>query len=72
LSEVSRMQIAESVRPAFAEGPVSREQLLRAAEEAGAEPAVRGALGGLPEGKRFNALRDLWAHLHDVPVEPRA
>lgn len=72
MSDVSRMQIAESVRPAFAEGPVSREELLKAAEETGAAAGVRSAIAGLPEGKRFNALRDLWTYLHDVPVEPRA
>ena len=65
------MQIAESMRPAFAEGPVSREELLKAAEETGAA-GVRSAIAGLPEGKRFNALRDLWTYLHDVPVEPGA
>lgn len=72
MSNVSRKQIAESVRPAFEEGPVSREELLRAAENADAGLAVKSALEGLPEGKRFNVLRDLWAHLHDIPVEPRA
>lgn len=71
MSDVSRMQIAESVRPAFAGGPASREDLLAAAREAGAEAGVRSALEALPEGRRFNAVRDLWTHLHDVPVMPR-
>lgn len=64
------MQIAESVRPAFAKGPASREDLLRAAREAGAEEGVRSALESLPEGKGYSAVRDLWTHLHNVPVTP--
>jgi Protein of unknown function (DUF2795) len=71
LSDVSRMQIAESVRPTLTAGPASREDLLAAAERAGAEEGVLSALEALPEGKRFSAVRDLWTHLRDVPVMPR-
>jgi len=69
LTEVSRVQIAESVRAAFGNGPVSREDLLQAAEAKGATTEVLDALRCLPEGKRFNAIRDLWTDLHRVPVE---
>lgn len=62
------MEIAGSIRGAFAHGSVSREELLDIAERASASPAVIEALAALPKGKRFGALRDLWAHLHNVPV----
>lgn len=58
------------VKPAFESGPVSRQELIRAAEERGGGDGVIRVLSRLPEGKRFAALRDLWEHLPDVPVEP--
>jgi hypothetical protein len=72
LANVSRMEIAGSIRGAFAQGPVSREELLETADRASASPEVKDALAGLPRGKRFGALRDLWPHLHEVPVQREA
>ncbi len=66
---VSRMELAAVVRPAFEHAPVSREELIHVAEEGGAGEGVMRALVRLPHGKRFAALRDLWEHLPDLPVE---
>ncbi|MGD9736721.1 MAG: DUF2795 domain-containing protein [Solirubrobacterales bacterium] len=64
------MELGSVVKPAFESGPASRQDLIQVAEERGGGEGVVRALSRLPEGKRFAALRDLWEHLPDLPVEP--
>jgi hypothetical protein len=66
------MEIAESLEGVFQGEPLSREQIVSKAEQAAAPQGVVGAIEGLPEGKRFNTLRDLWPHLYHLPVKPGA
>ncbi len=64
----TRVEIADSIADAFAEGPMTREDLLAAAKRAGARPQVLRALERLPHGP-FQEMRYLWASIPDVPIE---
>ncbi len=66
------MEIAESLEGVFQGEPLSGEQLVSEAERVGAPQGVVGAIEGLPQGKRFSTPRDLWPHLHRLPVKPGA
>lgn len=63
---VTRIEIAEAVGGAFAEGGADRAQILAAA---GAEsrPEVIQVLESLPN-RRYGRLNQLWEELEDVPV----
>ncbi|WP_243713285.1 DUF2795 domain-containing protein [Actinomadura sp. 6K520] len=59
---VTRLEIAETIDSVFGDGPVSRDQIITAAQNAGARPDVVAALERLPE-RSFPHLRELWQHL---------
>ena len=65
---VTRVEIADHVRAAFAHGPAPRQALVVAATRSGARPEVLGVLERLPD-RRYQELRHLWGDLPDVPVE---
>jgi len=65
---VTRVEIADHVRAAFAHGPVSRQALVVAATGSDARPEVLRVLQSLPS-RRYQELRHLWSDLPDVPVE---
>ena len=54
---------------AFAGGPLTRSDLLVAAQRVGARPAVLELLERLPD-QRFSRPNELWTDLKDVPIEP--
>lgn len=64
----TRVEIADSIGEAFAAGPMTREDLLAAANRAGARPQVLRVLERLPHGP-FHELRQLWGSIPDVPIE---
>lgn len=56
-----RSALAQSLRPgAF---PADRDRLVRVAEDEGAAPEVLGRLRGLPEGRRFLVLEEVYETL---------
>ncbi|MDT0327014.1 DUF2795 domain-containing protein [Nocardiopsis lambiniae] len=63
---VTRTDIADSLEGAFGSGPLTRRQIISAADLRGASGELLAALGRLPEGT-YSHLRDLWKHLGDVP-----
>ncbi|WP_236238762.1 hypothetical protein [Streptomyces sp. CC228A] len=63
--DVTRTEIAEHLAAVFANGALSRSDLLIAA--AGARPEVRRVLEGLPD-RRYTELRQVWEDLPTVPV----
>lgn len=68
---VSRLELLEVLDAAFeAHGPggPTKQDLLSAAVEAGARPAVLDQLHRLPDRDKFRVRTDLWAHLGDLPV----
>ena len=66
---VTRIEIADDVRAAFAHGPASRPDVLAAAVAAHARPAVMETLERLPD-RSYSELRHLWSELADIPLEP--
>lgn len=64
--KVTRLEIAEAVRPAFGGDGATRDEIIVAAELA-SRPEVVDALRSLPD-RRYNRLNELWEELHDVPV----
>jgi hypothetical protein len=66
----TRVEIAQHIANVFTGTPVTRNQIVGAAERTGARPAVLHVLRGLPMGP-FHDLRQLWPALPDVPIEPR-
>lgn len=68
MSPVTRIEIAETVRPAFSQHGADRSQLLTAAAASRARPEILDLLGQLPD-RRYSVLNELWEHLGHVPVE---
>ncbi|MGY1827586.1 DUF2795 domain-containing protein [Blastococcus sp. SYSU DS0541] len=64
---ITRIQILDSVGPAFDSGPVTTAQLRDAAERSGAHPDVLVLLRHLP-ARQFASPRDIWPYLPDLPV----
>lgn len=64
----TRVEIADSIADAFAEGPMTGEDLLCVAKRAGARLEVLQILERLPHGP-FHELRQLWGSIPDVPIE---
>lgn len=65
---MTRTEIADHVRAAFALGPASRQTLVDAAASSNARPEVLGVLRRLPD-HRHQELRHLWGDLREVPVD---
>ncbi|WP_201295072.1 MULTISPECIES: DUF2795 domain-containing protein [unclassified Nocardiopsis] len=63
---VTRVDIADSPEAAFGSGPLTRGQVIRAADQRGAREDVLAALGQLPAGY-YSHLREPWRHLGEVP-----
>lgn len=68
-SKITRESIHSAVIEAFVAPPVHRDDLLAAADRAGAAPRVLKALTGIPEDCRFQHVRDLWKFLPEVPIQ---
>lgn len=66
---VTRVELVDHVGPAFGSGPMTRSDLIAAANQAGARVEVVNVLNRLPEGRRFMKPHDLWHDLADVPIE---
>jgi len=64
---VSRIEIADCIESAFANSPISSDELIAAATRASARPAILDALANLPN-RKYHQLVDLWAHLPDLPI----
>ena len=65
----TRVEIAEAVADAFAEGPQTSEDLLAQARRVDARTEVIQILERLPHGP-FIELRPPWNPPPDVPIEP--
>lgn len=65
---VTRVEVIDHVGAAFTGGPVTRSDLLLAAQRVGARPAVLELLERLPD-HRFSRPNELWTDLRDVPIE---
>lgn len=66
-STITRVEVAGAVGEAFGMEAVTRDELVLAAERAGARAQVSEALATLP-AREFNDLRQLWDDLPDMPV----
>lgn len=65
----TRLEIAQHGQTAFRTGqPVTREQLIAAAERDDAPPGVIDQVRQLPN-RPFGSIRDLWPALPGLPVE---
>jgi hypothetical protein len=64
---VTRVEVIDHVGEAFASGPLTRSDLLSAAQRVGARPAVIELLGRLPD-RKFARANDLWMDLSEVPL----
>lgn len=69
LGGVTRVEVVNHVGDAFAAGPLTRADLLAAAQRTAARAAVIELLGQLPD-RRFARPHDLWTDLGHVPIEP--
>jgi hypothetical protein len=67
-SDVTRDEVVEQVRRAFARGPVTTADLVDAALRSSARPAVIEVLRALPERRLFSP-RELSLALSDLPVD---
>jgi hypothetical protein len=65
---VTRVEVIDHIGEAFTAGPLTRSDLLGAAQRVGARPAVIELLGTLPD-RKFNRPHDLWTDLGHVPIE---
>lgn len=66
-TDVTRIEIAEAVHPAFGEAGATREELLEVAGRGNARPDVVRTLESLPDAG-FRHVRELWRHLPELPV----
>jgi hypothetical protein len=66
---VTRVEVIDHIGAAFTGGPLTRSDLLSAAQRVGARPAVLELLERLPD-HRFCRPNELWTDLKDVPIEP--
>lgn len=65
---VTRVEVIDHIGEAFAGGPLTRSDLLSAAQRVGARPAVIDLLGTLPD-RKFTRPHELWNDLGHVPIE---
>ena len=65
-AEVTRIEIADHLAGMFANGAMSKHDLLIAAADA--RPEVRAVLAALPDDSRYTELRQVWQDLPLVPV----
>lgn len=66
-ASVTRTEIAEAVRDAFGPRPVSRAEIIAAAQSSGARAEVVDALQhGLRQ--EYSDLRQIWSDLPDMPL----
>jgi hypothetical protein len=65
---VTRVEVIDQIGDAFAGTPLTRSDLIVAAQRVGARPAVVELLQRLPD-RRFARPHDLWTDLRDVPIE---
>jgi hypothetical protein len=65
---VTRVEVIDHIGEFFTGNPVTRSDLISAAERVGARPAVVELLGRLPDHK-FTRPNELWTNLTDVPIE---
>lgn len=66
---VTRMELIEYVGSAFAGHPLTRSDLVAAANRGGARTEVVDVLGRLPDGRKFTQPQELWHDLADVPID---
>ncbi|WP_149181933.1 DUF2795 domain-containing protein [Streptomyces sp. TRM49041] len=64
--DVTRTEIADHLATVFANGAMSRSDLLIAAAGAGARTEVRQVLERLPD-RRYTDLRQVWEDLPPIP-----
>jgi len=64
---VTRVEIVDTIGPAFLNGSVDRTEILAAATARRARPEVLELLGTLPD-RRFGVVNELWEELRHVPV----
>jgi hypothetical protein len=67
LLTITRIELANHVEAAFADGPATRDSLLAYAVGSHARPEVITVIENLPD-KPYGTIRDLWYDLPDVPV----
>ncbi len=65
---VTRMEIVDAIESAFNSPPVTKRQIVAAAEDARARAALVDVLRRLPDGSYPN-VRNLWDYLPDIPVD---
>jgi hypothetical protein len=65
---VTRVEVIDHIGEAFGTGPLTRSDLLSAAQRVGARPAVLELLGTLPD-RKFARPHELWNDLGHVPIE---
>jgi hypothetical protein len=65
---VTRVEVVDHIGEAFASGPLTRSDLVIAAQRVGARPAVIELLGTLPD-RRFSRPHEIWNDLGHVPIE---
>ncbi|HKH05233.1 MAG TPA: DUF2795 domain-containing protein [Acidimicrobiales bacterium] len=65
---VTRVEVIDHIGEAFTGVPLTRNDLLSAAQRVGARPAVIELLGTLPD-RRFARPQELWNDLGHVPIE---
>jgi hypothetical protein len=65
---VTRVEVIDHIGEAFTGNPLTRSDLVGAAQRADARPAVIELLGQLPD-RRFARPHDLWQDLGHVPIE---
>ncbi|MBE0418036.1 MAG: DUF2795 domain-containing protein [Coriobacteriia bacterium] len=67
-SHVTRTEILAHVEGAFGFQALGREDIVDQARRTDARPEVIATLGRLPNDRPYTNVRDIWAHLEDVPV----
>lgn len=65
---VTRTEILQAVRPAFAGAGATKSELIAAAETAHARSEVVALLRRLQPNVDLRHVRELWAYLPDLPV----
>ena len=68
-SQVTRVEIADSIGNAFIRGSADRNDIVGCAVDAAARPQVIAALSRLPHDHTYPTMRDIWKHLEGIPVE---
>lgn len=65
---VTRVEVIDTIASAFDRAPLTRGDLIRAAEHAAARPPLVELLERLPE-RAYRRPADMWDELPDVPIE---